>query len=257
MAALRTDEPGTTSLMLAALAFAAGYMDAASYLGLGRVFTANMTGNTVLLGIAIAGLHTARVVGSLVALVGFCAGVVAGAAVISTGKAQLAEAARAWRALACETVVVLLMISVWLVAERPTGSMTETTRSVLIAMSAVGMGMQTEAARCMSVGGVSTTYITGTLSDISAAVAAPLLRRGGRTRSHCGCDRCGGPLGTFLLAVWPVYLAGGAAGAFAVTRWAGRALVAPVCVLGAVSAIAFVERRRWRRAAQDSHSASG
>jgi uncharacterized membrane protein YoaK (UPF0700 family) len=32
---------------------AAGYVDAVSYLLLGRVFTANMTGNTVLLGLAI------------------------------------------------------------------------------------------------------------------------------------------------------------------------------------------------------------
>jgi hypothetical protein len=35
--------------LLLALAFAAGYIDALGYLGLNRVFTANMTGNTVLL----------------------------------------------------------------------------------------------------------------------------------------------------------------------------------------------------------------
>lgn len=44
----------TRNGLLLALAFAAGYIDALSYLGLGRVFTANMTGSTVLLGIAIA-----------------------------------------------------------------------------------------------------------------------------------------------------------------------------------------------------------
>jgi uncharacterized membrane protein YoaK (UPF0700 family) len=42
----------TRNGLLLALAFAAGYIDALSYLGLSRVFTANMTGNTVLLGIA-------------------------------------------------------------------------------------------------------------------------------------------------------------------------------------------------------------
>lgn len=38
--------------LLLLLACAAGAIDAISYLGLGRVFTANMTGNTVLLSLA-------------------------------------------------------------------------------------------------------------------------------------------------------------------------------------------------------------
>lgn len=39
--------------MLVLLSLAAGCVDAVSYLGLNHVFTANMTGNTVLLGIAL------------------------------------------------------------------------------------------------------------------------------------------------------------------------------------------------------------
>src|SRR5215470_8216887 len=39
--------------VLLALTFAAGCVDALSYLGLSHVFTANMTGNAVLLGLAI------------------------------------------------------------------------------------------------------------------------------------------------------------------------------------------------------------
>ncbi len=42
-------------LVLMLLAFASGLIDAASYLGLGHVFTANMTGNILLLGFAVAG----------------------------------------------------------------------------------------------------------------------------------------------------------------------------------------------------------
>ena len=41
-------------LMLLALTWAAGSVDAISFLALGRVFTANMTGNTVLLGLHLA-----------------------------------------------------------------------------------------------------------------------------------------------------------------------------------------------------------
>ena len=61
--------------LLVGLTFAAGSVDAISYLALGRVFTANMTGNIVLLGLAVAqslGPQTER---SLVALAAFAAGV--------------------------------------------------------------------------------------------------------------------------------------------------------------------------------------
>ena len=60
-----------------ALAFAAGYIDAISYLGLSRVFTANMTGNTVLLGIALAQLDGDAAARSGLALAGFLAGAAA------------------------------------------------------------------------------------------------------------------------------------------------------------------------------------
>src|SRR5947209_4569301 len=45
---------GARSLLLLALAFSAGGVDAAVYLGLGHAFPANMTGNTVLIAIAVA-----------------------------------------------------------------------------------------------------------------------------------------------------------------------------------------------------------
>ena len=49
----------TRDSLLLALSFAAGYVDALSYLGLSRVLTANMTGNTVLLAIDLAQLDAA------------------------------------------------------------------------------------------------------------------------------------------------------------------------------------------------------
>ena len=53
---------------LLALTFTTGIVDAASYLGLGRVFTANMTGNVVLLGFGIAGSAGLPVVAPMVSL---------------------------------------------------------------------------------------------------------------------------------------------------------------------------------------------
>jgi uncharacterized membrane protein YoaK (UPF0700 family) len=59
---------------LLVLTFTTGIVDAVSYLGLGRVFTANMTGNIVFLGFGIAGSGGLPVVAPLVSLGSFLLG---------------------------------------------------------------------------------------------------------------------------------------------------------------------------------------
>src|SRR5213078_4299680 len=67
----RARTPDASSPLVVALfglTFVTGVIDAVSFLGLGHVFTANMTGNVVLLGFAVAGasgLSVARAVLSL------------------------------------------------------------------------------------------------------------------------------------------------------------------------------------------------
>src|ERR671936_2116975 len=68
--------PLTQALLV--LTFTTGLVDAVSYLGLGRVFTANMTGNVVLLGFGIAGSGGLPVVAPLVSLGAFLLGASAG-----------------------------------------------------------------------------------------------------------------------------------------------------------------------------------
>src|ERR1700716_2557903 len=63
---------------LLVLTFTTGLVDAVSYLGLGRVFTANMTGNIVLLGFGIAGSGGLPVVAPLISLAAFLIGAGAG-----------------------------------------------------------------------------------------------------------------------------------------------------------------------------------
>ncbi|HMC05510.1 MAG TPA: YoaK family protein, partial [Actinomycetota bacterium] len=58
------------------LTLVAGCTDAISYLGLGRVFTANMTGNTVLLGVAVAQRDAGAAARSAAALGGFVLGAI-------------------------------------------------------------------------------------------------------------------------------------------------------------------------------------
>src|SRR5437588_13057937 len=75
-AARSINHPLTRALLV--LTFTSGLIDAVSYLGLGRVFTANMTGNIVLLGFGIAGSGGLPVVAPIVSLASFLVGSAAG-----------------------------------------------------------------------------------------------------------------------------------------------------------------------------------
>jgi uncharacterized membrane protein YoaK (UPF0700 family) len=86
---------------LLVLTFSTGLVDAVSYLGLGRVFTANMTGNVVLLGFGIAGSAGLPVIGPLVSLGAFLAGSVVGGVLAATSGDRHAD--HVARALAIET----------------------------------------------------------------------------------------------------------------------------------------------------------
>src|ERR1700742_5199674 len=66
------------TVLLLTLTFSTGLVDAVSYLHLGRVFSANMTGNVVLLGFGIAGGYALPIVAPIVSLIAFVAGAALG-----------------------------------------------------------------------------------------------------------------------------------------------------------------------------------
>jgi uncharacterized membrane protein YoaK (UPF0700 family) len=68
--------------LLLLLTCTAGYVDAIGYRGLDRVFTANMTGNTVLLGLALVEADSQAALQSGLALAGFLVGSALGAWII-------------------------------------------------------------------------------------------------------------------------------------------------------------------------------
>src|ERR1700744_2240775 len=71
-AAGNINHPLTRALLT--LTFTTGLVDGVSYLGLGHVFTANMTGNIVLLGFGIAGGYHLPVLAPIVSLLAFLVG---------------------------------------------------------------------------------------------------------------------------------------------------------------------------------------
>src|SRR3954451_5847352 len=89
---------------LLVLTFTTGIVDAVSYLGLGRVFTANMTGNIVFLGFGIAGSGGLPVLAPLVSLGSFLLG--AGGGGVRGGRRGARHPAHIARALAVEVSLI-------------------------------------------------------------------------------------------------------------------------------------------------------
>lgn len=170
MTSLSRRRSGRDLALLALTAVAAG-TDAISYLALGKVFPANMTGNTVLMGVGLAGADYGAAIRSAVALGGF----VAGAALF--GLALGAHRRRARFALLAELAVMGTVAGLWATVGRdPSGG----ARYALIALLGGAMGLQSAAVSSLDVG-VSSTFITGTWTAVSASVGA-WLRPGSRPR---------------------------------------------------------------------------
>jgi uncharacterized membrane protein YoaK (UPF0700 family) len=163
--------------MLLALTGAAGSVDAIGFLALGHVFTANMTGNTVLLGLHVAQEQGAAAVRSLVALLGFGVGLVIGALIVERSADTTPWPKAVTQALALE----VLILAVFTVGSYVTAVIREVWEAQsLIALSAIAMGVQSAAARRLDVPGIATTYLTGTFTSAVTSLVAK-SRRSPRT----------------------------------------------------------------------------
>lgn len=145
------------SLML--LTFATGLIDAASVLGLGRVFTANMTGNVVFLGFALGGSHDVSIAASFIALGGFLAGATVGGRLVR-------KDARAVLPLVLAIEVGVLLIATALAALA--GDRGSLSRAALLVLLSMPMGLQNAAVRRLAVPDMTTTVLTLTLTGIAA-----------------------------------------------------------------------------------------
>ena len=155
--------------MVLMLTWAAGSVDAISYLGLDRVFTANMTGNTVLLGLALGQGRGFAALRSLIALGGFGLGVGIGAMVVDRGPKQGDWPRGVTGAIFIEGIILGLFTITWHFPGTVRGGGLV---YALIALSAIAMGIQSAAIRHLNVPGVATTYITGTLTSVVAGTVS-------------------------------------------------------------------------------------
>jgi len=153
--------------LAAALAFASGSTDLASFTRLGGVFASVMTGNLVLLGLGIARASGALVAHTAVALAGYIAGAALGTAVSArSGSGEELWSAAVTATLVIEVAVFAIFTVGWeLASGHPTGAW----QLCLLAAAALAMGLQSAAVRGVRTS-LATTYLTGTLTGAVAEI---------------------------------------------------------------------------------------
>jgi uncharacterized membrane protein YoaK (UPF0700 family) len=207
--------------LLLALTFIAGWVDAIAYVSLGRVFTGNMTGNLVLLGINAGDDQIVAAIRSIVAVASFALGALLGGVITRGRRSASTWPRQVTLALLAEVVLLLAFTFGWLAtgnrADPPVGD-------VLVALGAAAMGLQSAAARRVAVSGISTTAVTSTLTSLMTELAA--------LSASADRYRWARVLAAIVLGAW--------FGSLTLTRWPGAAPIVPTALLIGIVAIGLL-----------------
>jgi len=143
-----------------------GLVDAVSFLSLGRVFTANMTGNVVILAFATARVPGLSIVRSLTALFAFLVGAILGGRIMARAgvDSQIRFAAQAF----VLEVVFLSVASFCSIGYRSDLLERSFQPFALIALTALAMGTRNAAVRKLAIPDLTTTVLTLTITGIGA-----------------------------------------------------------------------------------------
>ena len=220
---VRDPAQGPLPALLLVLTAMTGLIDAVSILGLGRVFVANMTGNVVFIGFALAGAPGFSLSASIAALLGFLAGALAGGVLVGRFARHRGLMLRNTGAMEFTLMAIAFILVL------PSAGLPGSGVAVAVsALCAAAMGIQNTSARRLAVPDLTTTVLTMTLTGIAADLRhSPALTTTRR-----------------ILAVLAMLL-GASVGTLLVLNtslaWAlGLALI----LLGAVVAIATVQSRQ-------------
>jgi uncharacterized membrane protein YoaK (UPF0700 family) len=217
------DDRSLRDVLLVALTVAAGAVDAVSWLALGKVFSAFMTGNIAFLAFRTAGAAGPSVSKVLASLLAFGLGALVAARIVgSTRDSGLVWPRRVTVALSAVAAAELAFLAFWIgVGGQPSAGAGER----LIVLMAFAMGMQTGAVFSLGVRAVFTTATTATWAVLMADVVTWSSSRTERRR---------------LAAVIGGLFAGAVSGAFLVLHARTWAPVLPLTVTALVVAVAAV-----------------
>jgi len=155
----------TLPLLLHIVTAITGLIDAISYLALGHVFTANMTGNVVFLAFAVAGAPGLSVARSLTALGAFLIGALIGGR-LTTRPSELVRPNWVTTALTMETS--LLLVATLTAINFHDSSQSLFQSYLIIVLTAVAMGIRNATVRKMGIPDFTTTVLTLTITGLAA-----------------------------------------------------------------------------------------
>ena len=207
--------------LVVALAVVSGATDAIGLLALGGAFTSVMTGNMVLLGVSAASHDGSLARSSGLAILAFCAGAALGARLAGSARADDPVWPRAvTRGLAVELAFFAVYATgFWIAGAEPRPGL----QTLLLLCTAVGLGIQSSTVQRFGVSGMSTTYLTGTLTTVVMRLATG---RGVREVWHS-------------IEILLGLIGGAAAGAALITL---APTVAPLLQLSVLAAVVLVGR---------------
>lgn len=220
--------------MLLVLTFSTGMVDAIGYLGFDKIFTANMTGNVVILGMALTGADDLPVLRPTLALVFFMVGAALSGRI-------LGRRGEDWhhRTTTIFTLVALgcagLAVYVGLVPNPEVGI----TGTIFTSALSTLMGAQAAAARKMKIADVTTVVVTSTI----VGLASDSRMAGGDSTNWA---RRGLAVGLILVGA----LAGAAS--LLINQWIGIAIVSVIIAVAAYIGHRGMHRRTRTEAAAES-----
>jgi uncharacterized membrane protein YoaK (UPF0700 family) len=159
--------PGHDFFLL--LACASGATDAVGFLKLGGAFTSVMTGNLILLALSITRVNVPLIVRTGAAILGYLVGCVVGVRANGEQDELLLVPSNSVRRLLVIEVIIFLAYAVAFALHGVRGD--AGAQVAMLGGAAIALGIQGVAVQSFGVSGLSTTYLTGTLTSVAMNVA--------------------------------------------------------------------------------------
>lgn len=215
-----------------------GFVDAVGYIALFEVFTANMSGNSIHVGMYFAQQNWMNLLRPLCAIVSYVVGMaLARTTVEIAGRAGFRRIA----ALTLSVEALLLALFAHATPAMHLGQIIDQQSPVyftLVALLAFAMGLQTGTLTHIGALTVYTTFVTGTLTKMTESFTRVLFWAYDHIRqigtSHIVRHALGQKdvqEGAMLASTWTCYVLGAALGTVLKMKWELRALYVPVVVL--------------------------
>jgi uncharacterized membrane protein YoaK (UPF0700 family) len=170
--AQKIDDPSfelrVRDLLLNALTVSSGAVDAISFLALGKVFSAFMTGNIAFLGLRVAGAPAPGFVSIIVSIAAFALGVYLSTRIVKPSENCGMWSQRVTAALGASLIAHAVFLDVWFATR---GHPTIDVAHILLGLWGFAMGMQSAAVRRLHVDGVFTTAATATVILLMGNIA--------------------------------------------------------------------------------------